>query len=382
MIEAEAMEAAVLNASRNLTLQDLPVPKPKAGEVLVRVEACGVCGSDKQVLAGEAAPPGTQLPVVLGHEIAGRIVQFGPSPENVPPGTGGAGNNGDSQDTHDTHRIRDGARSWSLGDEVLVYPFLPCGHCRLCTLGFENLCLSQEVIGYHRNGGYAHFVTVPLSSLVRKPHHLPAAVAAPLVDAFATSFHALWQVSKASQRDRVLILGTGGLGLSAVAVARAIPVQDVAAWTMRQDEESFEHARQTALAAGASFLWQGTPENARAVSREVRRWSEGGVDVVLDTHGTQASMNIGLQLLRPGGRLCVIGMDNSEVTLPSTPAWVRKGIQVLGSYGSKREDVETLVSWVESGRLNAAALPVIELPLSQIHTALAGKVPGRAVIRL
>ncbi|MBX5437463.1 MAG: alcohol dehydrogenase catalytic domain-containing protein, partial [Alicyclobacillaceae bacterium] len=185
------MKAAVYEPGKGVWVKDVPDPVPGPDEVLVAVEACGVCGSDRQLVEGEPPPPGTQFPVILGHEIAGRVA-------NAPAASG-----------------------WATGDPVVVHPFVPCGRCRACRAGQENLCLHQQVVGFQRPGGFAEYVAVPASTLIRRPDGVAPEAAALLVDAFATPYHAITHVAGWQPEQAVVVLGTGGLGLAAVAVLRA-----------------------------------------------------------------------------------------------------------------------------------------------------------------
>jgi len=340
------LQAAIFDPIVGLKVGRVERPLPLPGEVLIKVEACGVCGSDKQILAGAPAPVGTQFPVILGHEISGRIVELG-----------------------------DSVADWSVGDPVIVHPFLACGKCRFCLRGNENLCNSQRVIGYHRSGGFAQYVTVPVQALVRRPDSMTAETSALLVDAFATPFHALVQVAKCTSKDRLLILGSGGLGMAALMIAKALPVQEVAVVVRR------EEAGEACRLLGADKVWM-TSGNDRDMARDIRRWSRGGADIVLDTLGTADSVERGMEFLAPGGRMSIVGMTPDMPVMPPITHWVRRGMQISGSYGSTIEDVRTLVTWVNEKRLIPDVLISKVLPLTEIAKAFVLKsAPGRMVIR-
>ncbi len=343
------MKAAVFAPEEGFRVQEVPDPEPAEGEILVRVEACGVCGSDRQVAAGAQAPSGTSFPVIFGHEISGRVAS-------------------------------DGA-NWPEEERVVAFPIMPCGKCRLCQSGQDNLCMSQEVIGYHRPGGYAELVAVPEDRLIPLPDGVPELSAGLLVDALATPFHALRSVACLEAGESVVVIGSGGLGLGALVCAQAIGAQPRALLSRR---EKVEEVSEMAENAGAERIWSMAGDHRKLV-REVRRWSGGGADVVLDTVGTGDSVGLGMGLLRPGGRLCVVGMGEEAGGLPPVSHWVRKGIRVSGSYASRIEDARDLISWVGSGRIEASTLDSLVsevLPLSEIKAAFAGSGRcGRAVIQ-
>ena len=370
------MRAAVFHPETGITVGPVPEPTLQPGEALIAIEACGVCGSDKQVVAGEPAPKGTVFPVILGHEIAGRIVALGdpldlPTPEGKPA------------TVHDTRDQRDAPADWTshghitsvrftIGDEVLVFPFIPCGTCLQCERGSENLCTHQILVGYHRPGGYAERIVVPTKVLLKRPPGIPAAAAALLVDAFATPFHALSNHGGIQDTDYVIVIGTGGTGLAGLMLAKAMGSRAVGAVTRR------DSASDAAMDAGADMVWIHRDE--RRVAREIRRWSEGGADIVLDTVGSRESVEFGLSFVRPGGRLCVIGMGPGEASVPIAKA-VRLAVTIAGSFGSAKGDVEQLIALTENGRLNPGRLVGGTFPLQQIKQAfLPNTRSGRAVI--
>lgn len=350
------MKAAVFHPHGGLVLRDVDEPLIQAGEALIEVEACGVCGSDRQVVGGEPAPAGSRFPAILGHEIAGTIAALGPPFESSNPGP-----------------MAGSATDWRVGDSVIVSPFIPCGVCQYCLHGSENLCSRQELIGYHRPGGYAQRVSVPTSVLRARPTGVSTAGAALLVDALATPFHALTAVGSLARTDRLVVLGTGGTGLAALLIAKAIGVTRTAAITRRAE------AATSAEAVGADTVWVRSDD--RRVAREVRRWSEGGADIVLDTVGSGESAEFALELLRPGGRLCLIGMGAGELRVPLAKT-VRRAITIAASYGATMRDVDALVELAQSRRLQPEELISRTLPLCRISEAfLRSDSTGRVVIQ-
>lgn len=341
------MRAAIFRPESGITVETVPEPVFQPGDALIEIEACGVCGSDKQVLSGEPAPLGTMFPVILGHEIAGRIIALG-DPVDGPPA------------------------DLRVGDEVLVFPFISCGTCRYCEQRRENLCTQQVLVGYQRPGGYAERTVVPTKVLLRKPKNASAPAAAVLVDAFATPFHALSEYGGIRKTDHVIVIGTGGIGLAGLMLANAMGARAVGAITRRGG------ASDAAATAGAQAVW--VQSDDRRVAREIRRWSEGGADVVLDTVGSGASVEFGLSVVRPGGRLCVIGMGTGTANLPIAKT-VRRAVTVTTSFGSTMDDVRHLIALTESGRLHPERLVGAILPLERIAEAFqpnAGS--GRVVI--
>ncbi|WP_273843452.1 alcohol dehydrogenase catalytic domain-containing protein [Rubrobacter calidifluminis] len=330
------MRAALFDPEGGFRLGEVPEPEPDEGEIVVEVAGCGVCGSDRQIAAGATAPAGTVFPAVFGHEISGYVD----------------------------------------GRPVAVFPIVPCGSCRLCSSGQESLCLAQQVIGYHRPGGYAERVAVPEDRVIPLPQDVPLLVAGLLMDAVATPFHALRSVVHLEAGESVAVVGGGGLGLGALLGARAMGAGATALVTRREPDGVL---RGLAERLGAQELWSTAEGTERSLVREVRRWSGGGVDVVLDTAGSVRSVGLAMGLLRPGGRLCVVGMeDEGGGPLPPISHWVRRGIVVAGSYAATVEDARTLVGWAGSGRIEPALLEamVAEVrPLAEIEEVF--RQPGR-----
>ncbi|QQE76852.1 alcohol dehydrogenase catalytic domain-containing protein [Alicyclobacillus sp. SO9] len=340
------MKAAFFSPDTGFTITDTSLPRAGVNEAVVQVEACGICGSDKQLVRGEAPPQGTEFPVVLGHEIAGRIHSV-VNEDPVHP-------------------------RWTQGESVLVYPFIPCGECRLCQTGLSHLCSKQQVIGYHRQGGFAEQTVVPVSNLILRPSGISASAGALLVDAFATPYHALKQ-GALSPGECILVLGAGGLGLAGLMVAKAMGAKRIGLLSRRRaalDNPAADYA-EARFDAG---------EGDRQVGRQIRRWSKGGVDVILDTTGSGKLIEQGLDLLHPGGRLVIIGMNSNEFTLPVAKT-VRRGISVIASYGSTKQDVEELAGFAQDKRILPENLVVQRVALAEVAQAftMPGK-PGRTVI--
>src|SRR5271168_4639044 len=239
------MKAAILREFKQpLSIEDVLQPYPDAHEVLIEVEACGVCHSDLHVADGDwpQLVPITKRPLILGHEIAGRVVEKGAS-----------------------------VHSLEINDRVGVpWVYWTCGECDFCREGNENLCVKQKITGVTVDGGYAEFVKVPASHALKIPEALSCIDAAPLFCAGVTVYRAL-QHAKIQPGQRLAIFGVGGLGHLAVqigselgAVITAIDISD----------EKLAHAK----AAGAA-----TTLNAAAVNvvKELRR--AGGAHVALVT---------------------------------------------------------------------------------------------------
>ncbi len=361
-------------------------------EVRLRVDACGVCGSDRQVVAGESVPQGTAFPLVMGHEIAGTIIETGT-----------------------------GVADWRVGHPVIVHPFIACGDCAPCRHGQSNLCMRQVCVGYQRSGGFSEEVVVPASLLVPRPAACSAAAAALLVDAFATPYRAMkdaglvvarpgldglggapgegrsvggspiaYVTGEAVHTDAtVLIIGTGGLGLAAQMLCEALGIHHVGVLTRRSldgaktasDTEAKNGDASVGSTIASPEIMVSLADGARAVARQIRRWSgAGGIDFVLDTVATADTIAIALEVVRVGGTVAWIGMSEEEARV-AVAKTVRRGIRIVASYGSTINDVRELTALVESGGLNPARLLAGTLSLDEATRAFGpDRTSGRWVV--
>ncbi len=324
-----------------IAVRQRPDPVPTAGEALIAVTACGICGSDRQLVRGGTAPTGMPATAILGHEIAGRILAFGP-PVGEPSCPG----------------------DWHVGDDVVIHPFVACGVCRACRAGDEQVCAQQQIIGYQRAGGYAEYVTVPVSTLVARPAGVSADAAATAVDAGATPYRALLRAG-VQAGDAVVVIGSGGLGTACVMLARALGARVVGV--------SSRAVGAAVLARhGAEQAWSLAEVDSRALARMVRRWSGGGCDAVVDTTASAATVLWAMDVVRPGGHVAVVGMSDERVTLTGMERMVRRGVGVFGSFGSRREDVAAVLDLTVSGVCDFEALVAGRVTLEQLPAILQG----------
>ncbi len=323
-----------------LEVMDRPIPRPGAGEVLVRVRASGLCSTDLHLLAGRM--PLGDLPRILGHESAGEIVELG-----------------------------EGVTGWNAGDRVTVAVDVVCGECRHCLSGQTQRCPSMQRIGFERDGGHAEYVAVPAVNLVGLPPALTYDAAAILPDAVACMYHSLIGQGKVGAGQKVLILGVGGLGIHGVQIARLAGAEVIA--TSRRPERL-----KIAEQYGAIPVDMAT----NALKDRVRELTRAeGMDLVVDNIGTRESVREGLSLLRPGGKFLVVAYLDDTFEVPSIPLFKTEQ-EIIGCRGSSKQDLEEVVRLAGSGKLT----PVIgaHYPLEQIGAAVErlerGDLVGRVVL--
>jgi D-arabinose 1-dehydrogenase-like Zn-dependent alcohol dehydrogenase len=295
----------------DVRIDELPVPEPGYGEVLVRVLACGVCASDLHVVAG--VTPAGDLPQTLGHEAVGDIAALG---EDV-----------------------DG---WAVGDRVLILPAWPCFRCGYCLGGRENLCRSLRVPGVDVDGAQAGFALADARVLVHIPRSVPVEQAAILVDAVATPYHALKRAG-VTRGSTVAIVGLGGLGMHAVQLARLAGAETIIGVDI--DPVNLERAEDWG-ADEVVDASDGTP------ARRVRELTEGGVEKAIEFVGSNATIDQAVKMLAPGGRAVAVGLTPEALqTLPSA-LLVANELELVGSFGSSLADVNELVDLLDAGRLD------------------------------
>jgi 6-hydroxycyclohex-1-ene-1-carbonyl-CoA dehydrogenase len=339
------MRAAIFHgAGRPLELAEVPTPEPGAGEVRVKVAACGLCHTDLHYL-DHGTPTFKTPPLVLGHEISGRI-----------------------------DRLGEGVTGWSEGDAVLLPAVLACGACVLCRTGRENICEASRMFGNHVDGGFAEFVLAPARDLVRLPPELPLAESAIIADALTTPFHAVVRRGAVAPGDRVLVLGCGGVGLNVVQIAAAVGARVVA---VDVSAAKLEWAKRL----GAEIVIDAGAHDR--LDKAVRKATgAAGVDVAFEAIGKPSTQEQAFHCLRAGGRLVLVGFSPEAMSLPSGRVMFRE-IEIVGSLGCRPVDYPRVVELARQGRIRVAELVTHRFPLVEIERGLdalrAGE-PVRAIV--
>jgi len=339
-----SMKAAVLHKYDSpLVIQDVDIPAIGPKEVLVRVRACGLCGTDLKIASGKF--PKIPLPHIPGHEIAGEI-----------------------------HKIGDQVTELRVGERVAVYFYVTCGQCRYCQTGQDSLCIRPKgQVGFHLNGGLAEFVKVPASNVLPIGDNLSFAQAAVLADAVATPYQAL--VDKANlQRDEVLVIvGAGGLGLHAIQIAKVLGARVMA---VDIDDRHLEKAAEV----GADILLH--PDRDK-ITDSIRKETGGyGADVVIDLVGLPETLERELEWLRPAGKFLMVGYNLTRPFSWSSFDIVAKGLQIMGVRASTRRNLAEVIQWANEKKI----VPIVEdrLPLEEVNQVFerlrSGKIIGRIVL--
>ena len=336
------MKAAILHDFKSpLSIEEIDRPHPEADEVLIQVKACGVCHSDLHVADGDW----TQLagivkrPLILGHEIAGHVVEKGGAVQDL-----------------------------QIGDRVGV-PWIhwSCGECEFCREGNENLCSRQKITGVTVDGGYAEFVKAPATHALKIPEGISALEVAPLFCAGVTVYRALKGAGMVAGQ-RLAVFGVGGLGHLAVQFGRAFGAEVIA---IDISEEKLELAR---TFGAADALNAATTD----VVKQLRR--KGGMHVSLVTSAAKAAYDTAFSGLRPTGTLLVVGLPAENVCFPPI-LMAAKEVRIHASTVGTRQDLWEVLSMAAAGNVRCQ---VVARPLSQANEVLdqlrKGQVSGRIVL--
>jgi 6-hydroxycyclohex-1-ene-1-carbonyl-CoA dehydrogenase len=322
------MKAAVFHGNgKPLTIEEMPAPEPKEGEIVMRVAACGLCHTDLHYLdhgvATFKAPP-----IILGHEAAGTVARLGP-----------------------------GVTGFKDGEHVLAPSVWACGRCRFCRAGRENLCTDLVMPGNHTHGAFAEFLAVPAKELVRLPPDLPLERACVIADAVSTPYHAVKQRGRVRAGDTVAVVGCGGVGLNVVQCAAAAGATVIA---VDLNDARLDLARQL----GACHALN--PGKLDRVDKEVRKLTDGGVDVAFEVVGNPKTIDLAFNLIRKGGRLVVIGFSHDPAPINVAKLMFYE-LELVGSLGCGAGLYPEIVAQVAAGRIRLEPILSGTFPLERIN---------------
>lgn len=313
------MRAAKITRPGEIVVEDVACPEPGAGEVLVRVMASGICGTDVHIFHGEYMG---DYPIIPGHEFAGVVEAIGP-----------------------------GVTRWQPGDRVAVEPNIACDNCENCLNNRQNFCQNWQAVGVTRPGGMAQFTTVP-EKAVFAVGDLPFEQAA-FVEPLSCVLHGLERL-KIANADRVAILGAGPIGLLLLQGARLNGASQVTVVD-----------KNTARGAFAGQL------GADEVLTELDGLTLDGYDAVIDATGVIAVMRRAIDFARPGGKVLLFGVPpaGQEMCLEAFKIF-RKGLTLLSSFTSVRNSYQA-VNLLRTGRIRVDELVSHRLPLEEFRRGIA-----------
>ena len=345
----------VTEAGQPLQLRETATPEPQGSEVLVKVSRCGVCHSDLHLWDGyydlgggntlSVADRGITPPYTMGHEILGTIISAGPDAGDV-----------------------------QLDQTRLVYPWIGCGSCPVCQESRENLCPTPGFLGIHKPGGYGDHVLVPHPRYLVDINGIDPALAATYACSGVTAYSALKKAQPMAEHDHLVLIGAGGVGLTALCIAQAMAFSHITMVDIDDDKLI------TASKLGAHHIL-----NSRAADalEELHKITDGGAAAVVDFVGASTTARLGIDALRKGGRYIIVGLFGGDITLslPPLPMMARS---VIGSYVGNLAELKELIELVKQGAITA--IPVATRPAHEVNKTLEqlrdGEIVGRVVIDL
>jgi D-arabinose 1-dehydrogenase-like Zn-dependent alcohol dehydrogenase len=337
---------AVVDYEEPLVRIDVDEPTVREGEALLDVVTCGVCFSDVKTSRGHMPYSDTlSLPHVPGHEIFGIVRRTEPA-----------------------GLLDEGAR-------VVVYHYWPCGGCAACRRGDETLCTRMIAwTGFTHPGGFTERIAVPVDRLVSIPPSVDAVRAAPMSCALGTAYRSVVTRGRVRAGTSAAIIGLGGVGIHAAQIARAAGAATVG---FDVDERTLDAARDLELDARRS-------DDDDAVASAIDGAGGDGIDVVVDTVGAEATLELARQLVRNGGTVVGVGYSPSTALRVPTPSFVLDEVAYLGSRYAHRDDLAHAVSLVARGLVRPVVGLVRQLDdVNSVVAALeAGDVVGRAVLEV
>ncbi|WP_316192758.1 alcohol dehydrogenase AdhP [Bradyrhizobium sp. SZCCHNRI1029] len=337
----QTMKAAVVKAfGKPLDIEDVPIPVPGPGELLVRVKACGVCHTDLHAASGDW-PVKPVPPFIPGHEAAGMVAALGP-----------------------------GVTDFKVGDAVgVAWLHDACLRCEYCETGWETLCEHQHNTGYSVNGGFAEYVIASAAFAARLPANVDFARIAPILCAGVTTYKGLKETD-ARPGEWVVVSGVGGLGHVAIQYAKAMGLKAIGL-------DIAEDKLKLALQAGAEHAVNALDKDAVA---QVIAITGGGAHGVLVTAVSTPAFAQALHMVRRKGTVSLVGLPPGEFPTPIFDV-VLKRITVRGSIVGTRRDLDEAIAFAADGKVTAE---VTTAPLSEINTVFdrmkAGKIDGRVVL--
>ncbi|PJG85197.1 zinc-binding alcohol dehydrogenase family protein [Conservatibacter flavescens] len=300
------MKVLICNAPYSFSYQGMPEPVVGDDDVLIKVTAVGICGTDIHAYAGNQ--PFFEYPRVLGHEVSGRITSIGSQVKN-----------------------------YQVGQRVALVPYLSCGQCEACKSGKTNCCETLSVLGVHQDGGFAEFLAVPESNVLSVADSVDD-ISAALIEPFAISAHAVRR-AQIQANDDVLVVGAGPIGLGAAAIALADGANVVVADTSMERRQHIEKRLNL--------------PTVDPLNQNIEDFFHGRLPlVVIDATGNQKAMSNAVNFIRHGGRIVFVGLFKGNLEI-NDPDFHKKETTMLGSRNATYEDFAKVQRLMAEGKLSA-----------------------------
>lgn len=306
---------------KDIRIENVPLPKIKDDEVLVKVKAVSICGSDLHAYRGVSKR--RIPPLVMGHEFSGEIVEVGKKVKNL-----------------------------SMGERVVVEPIVSCGTCRLCRLGRNNICENLQLVGLHLSGAFSEYVSVP----AKKCYTLPKTVSfeeASLVEPLAVAVHAV-HLASLEKNVAIAIIGSGAIGLMILQVAKNRGIRKIVVL------DTLDYRLALAQKLGATTII-----NVKKEDPVTEVLAHGGANTVFEAVGHQKTVQQALSMVKKGGKVVIIGMLEATMELGMLDVTVKE-IEIRGSYGYTSNDFKQALILIAKGKVKVKPLITHVLPLHDI----------------
>lgn len=330
-MEGTMLAQRLYTDTMTMKVEEVPIPKPGHGQVLLKVAYCGICHSDLSLIDGNFPP---QLPVVTqGHECSGEIVELG-----------------------------EGVVGWEVGDKVIPTSGRPCLKCRECRRGNFADCQDLKLMAFAYDGAWAQYTVVNTAGMTRVPDNVPMDQAAILADAVATPFGAVKRTGKVSVGNAVAVWGLGGVGTHIVQLAKlagAVPVIGI---------DVKDSVLERALELGADYAFHSNDPDLMEKIKD----ATGGrmIDVAFDAVGLQATFKQAIESLDFEGRAVLVGLSNQEVNAGPILDFGLKRREAVGHLGYRAVDIYLLAELLKAGRLDLSRSVSKIYPLKDVEAAI------------
>ena len=325
------MKASRFLGNKTFAVTDLPTPHAGPGELVLRNQVCGVCGTDVHIYHGEPGSADVNPPVVLGHEYSGEVVEVG-----------------------------EGVTGFAVGDHVTVDPNIYCGHCSYCQNGKKQLCPSMEAIGVTRDGGFAQYSRIPASQAFKLEPTVPWEAAA-MAEPLACCLHGI-DLAGIQVGDKVCVVGGGAIGLLMVQLAKLSGASQIVL------SEPNEKRRQVGLQLGANAALDPTRPDAQEAFAQVLG---GGANVVIECVGNVPAVKSAFQFAGKGATVLLFSVPKVDATfdLPLFDVY-KKELTIKGSFVNPDTHARA-VALINSGKVDFGPIITHRFPLDQLPEAIA-----------
>lgn len=325
------MKASRFLGNKTFAVTDLPTPHAGPGELVLRNQVCGVCGTDVHIYHGEPGSADVNPPVVLGHEYSGEVVEVG-----------------------------EGVTGFAVGDHVTVDPNIYCGHCAYCQNGKKQLCPSMEAIGVTRDGGFAQYSLIPAAQAFKLEPTVPWEAAA-MAEPLACCLHGI-DLAGIQVGDKVCVVGGGAIGLLMVQLAKLSGASQIVL------SEPNEKRRQVGLQLGANAAIDPTRPDAQEAFAQVL---DGGANVVIECVGNVPAVKSAFQFAGKGATVLLFSVPKVDATfdLPLFDVY-KKELTIKGSFVNPDTHARA-VALINSGKVDFGPIITHRFPLDQLPEAIA-----------